>query len=519
MESDKSDGSEELNFKINRTTSTKKSALSSLTYTSPFSGRIRTIDKGAVGYVFDILSSKLNDQQNSLQTVLTTFSKEKKKKIEDLSLNNLLEFAQSFNKNPNFEKQKPNKQVFTLLHELDLNLKRLSKSLHDPSINPHKSQDLFENDTEESMDNFLKLFPEWKVERMLGSGACGVVFAADHPVTKETLFAIKKTNLNLNPAVYYYAVIKVFKLIDHPYIIKYYGCEIIEDHIYLFMEYCNEGSIYDKIYKSPENELLGPGIHDNELRKLYIKQTLEALVYLHGHDVIHRDLKPANLLIKDGVLKLADFGAAKLWYKCCDKEHNDNNMSGSPCYLAPEVITDTQEMGPKGARDIWAVGCLLFEMVLGKEPWYQIDNIWSLYYLMGTWASRTRDFKSETSDDTPIQMLRGCRVCDDFESDDESQFGSENSEVVEDLVEENANKQVNLEETAENLKKDVGCGIFDINCIKTAKNITNPLITIAVNSKRFSADALDFLNLTLQWTPENRPTAFELLNHPYIKDV
>ncbi len=58
--------------------------------------------------------------------------------------------------------------------------------------------------------------------------------------------------------------------------------------------------------------------------------------------MIHRDLKPANLLLCNGVIKLADFGAAKLWYKHGNVK-GDNNMSGSPCYLAPEIITNTQE--------------------------------------------------------------------------------------------------------------------------------------------------------------------------------
>jgi len=461
------------------------------------------------------------------------------------NVNELLQFATKCRQT--LTREKPSKQVFTILHELDLNLKQLAGSVHDTvvknantaasdvSISSASEENLFENI---DMDNveFFKEFPDWEVERELGRGACGIVYAAEHPETHEILFAIKKTALNLNPAVYYYAVIKVFKLMSHKNIIKYYGCDICENEIFLFLEYCNQGSVYDAIYKTPDalNPDIGPGIKDPVLVQQYITQTLEALVYLHGHDIVHRDLKPANLLLHNGALKLADFGAAKLWYKSSDKQLTGNSMSGSPCYLAPEVITDTQELGPKGARDIWAVGCLLYEMVLGREPWDQLDNIWSLYYLIGVWAQRTREMKSEIEPNAPFQMLRGCKVCDKFESDDESQF----SESDDDETSEDEEDEESLSSSGEiganpapRIMRDfiesqidyepphlIGpCGIMDINCIRTAKEISNPLLTLAVKSNKFSEDALDFLNLTLQWTPENRPSASDLLGHPYIK--
>jgi serine/threonine protein kinase len=93
--------------------------------------------------------------------------------------------------------------------------------------------------------------------------------------------------------------------------------------------------------------------------------------------------------LHNGRIKLGDFGAAKLWIK----GNPAGNMAGSPCYLAPEVITAGQELGPKGARDVWALGCLLFEMVLGRRPWLELDNVSSLYFLIGTWSLRASDSK------------------------------------------------------------------------------------------------------------------------------
>jgi serine/threonine protein kinase len=203
-------------------------------------------------------------------------------------------------------------------------------------------------------------------------------------------------------------------------------------------------------------------------------------------------------------------------------------MAGSPCYFAPEVINDTKEMGPKGAQDIWALGCLLYEMVLGREPWDQLDNIWSLYYLIGIWGQRAREMKSELEEHdgtTPFQMLRGCRgnsnqvnpslVCEDFDSDDESNFTSSGDD------EDRPVCQIRPTERAKRLSREDypvndGIGIMDIKSVQSAKEISNPLLSIAVESDLFSEEALDFLNLTLQWTPENRPIARELLKHPFV---
>ncbi len=81
-----------------------------------------------------------------------------------------------------------------------------------------------END-EAHLDFFNSVFPDWYVGNVLGSGATGVVYAGADPETDETLFAIKKSKsgkLLMNKMVYQ-AIIKVFRLMNHPNIIQYYG--------------------------------------------------------------------------------------------------------------------------------------------------------------------------------------------------------------------------------------------------------------------------------------------------------
>ena len=91
------------------------------------------------------------------------------------------------------------------------------------------------------------------------------------------------------------------------------------------------------------------------------------LEFLHNKHIVHRDLKPENILIDSkGSLKLSDFGFAKVvenkTYTCC----------GTPEYMAPEMILCR---GHDKSVDYWALGCLLYELLVGIDPFNDADPI------------------------------------------------------------------------------------------------------------------------------------------------
>jgi serine/threonine protein kinase len=149
--------------------------------------------------------------------------------------------------------------------------------------------------------------------------------------------------------------------VDHPGIVRILGTGDHEGTPFIAMEYVRGTDL--------KRVLADRGALPVELALKYAIQAAEALVAAHDAGVIHRDLKPSNVLLTpEGHIVLVDFGIAKR--RTTDSRDGDvltsaREVLGTPAYLSPEQL----EHGLADERsDVWALGCLLYEMAVGAPP-------------------------------------------------------------------------------------------------------------------------------------------------------
>lgn len=138
----------------------------------------------------------------------------------------------------------------------------------------------------------------------------------------------------------------------HPNVVTLHDSFVIAEDNFMIYELCEPDSLKTRLRAE------GPW-NDEKIIEL-AKSMVLALDYLHGIGIIHRDIKPDNILVRDGQIKLADFG---LCYR--GSEHYDNDLIGSPAYLAPEIF---KSRFYSEKSDVYALGVSLFEMCTGKFP-------------------------------------------------------------------------------------------------------------------------------------------------------
>ncbi len=148
---------------------------------------------------------------------------------------------------------------------------------------------------------------------------------------------------------------------DHPNIIKLY--EVYEDnrYIYLIMEECSGGELFDRILDRITNKSM---FSEKEAAVIF-RQMVSAICYCHAQGICHRDLKPENLLFLDSSnespLKVIDFGLSRIFNKA------DNKMTtkvGTAYYVSPEVLSGDYDE----KCDVWSSGVILYILLTGDPP-------------------------------------------------------------------------------------------------------------------------------------------------------
>ncbi|KAK1440498.1 hypothetical protein QVD17_06326 [Tagetes erecta] len=223
----------------------------------------------------------------------------------------------------------------------------------------------------------------WRRGELIGCGAYGQVYMGMNLDSGE-LLAVKQVSIAANCAsnektqVHIRELeeeVKLLKNLSHPNIVRYLGTVREEETLNILLEFVPGGSI---------SSLLGKfGPFPEAVIRMYTKQLLLGLDYLHKNGIMHRDIKGANILVDNkGCIKLADFGASKQVVELANGS-GAKSLKGTPYWMAPEVILQT---GHSFSADIWSVGCTVIEMATGKPPWSQHYHLEAaaIYYIGST---------------------------------------------------------------------------------------------------------------------------------------
>jgi len=206
--------------------------------------------------------------------------------------------------------------------------------------------------------------------REIGHGSFGAVYYARHNITNEVV-AIKKMSYNGKQSIEKWQdIVKEIRFLTrltHPNCIKYHGCYLKEQIVWLVMEYCL-GSTSDiiEVHKCP--------LREDEISAI-CSGVINGLHYLHLQDRIHRDIKAGNILVTDnGDIKLADFGSASI-------KSPANSFVGTPYWMAPEVILAMDEGQYDGKVDVWSLGITCIELAERKPPYFNMNAMSALYHI------------------------------------------------------------------------------------------------------------------------------------------
>jgi serine/threonine-protein kinase len=202
----------------------------------------------------------------------------------------------------------------------------------------------------------------YAIERELGEGGMATVYLADD-LKHERKVALKVLKPELAAVVgaeRFLAEIKTTANLQHPHILPLFDSGEAASFLFYVMPHIQGESLRERIDREKQLPV-------DEAVKI-ATDLAEALDYAHRHKIIHRDIKPANILIHEGRPLIADFGIALAVGVAGGGRLTETGLSvGTPHYMSPEQATGDQAVGV--ATDIYALGAVLYEMLIGDPPY------------------------------------------------------------------------------------------------------------------------------------------------------
>jgi serine/threonine-protein kinase ULK/ATG1 len=197
------------------------------------------------------------------------------------------------------------------------------------------------------------------MNHLLGKGSYASVFRG-RLLSDDTPAAVKVIDKRIFANQYnlknIHCEIEIMKKMEHDNIVRLLDVYQTSNNMYILTECCEDGDLRTYLKRKkrlPENEALA-----------FLRDVLRGFEYMTRRDIMHRDLKPANILIKDGKLKISDFGFARN----LDQGESTilKSIVGTPLYMSPQILNHQRYTNKS---DLWSVGLIYYEMLHGCTPW------------------------------------------------------------------------------------------------------------------------------------------------------
>ena len=215
------------------------------------------------------------------------------------------------------------------------------------------------------MDTITKLNAalsgRYEIEREIGAGGMATVYLA-RDVRHDRRVALKVLKPELAAVIgaeRFLVEIKITANLQHPHVLPLHDSGLVDGTVFYVMPYVEGESLRARIAREKQLPI------DAALR--ITTEVASALDYAHRHGVIHRDIKPDNILLHDGSALVVDFGIALAVSSAGGNRMTETGLSlGTPHYMSPEQAMGEREISLKS--DIYALGCVLYEMLIGEPP-------------------------------------------------------------------------------------------------------------------------------------------------------
>jgi Tol biopolymer transport system component len=200
----------------------------------------------------------------------------------------------------------------------------------------------------------------YEIERELGEGGMATVYLArDERHNRNVALKVLKPELAaVVGAERFLAEIETTANLQHPHILPLFDSGEADSFLFYVMPYIEGESLRERLEREKQLPV--------EEAVRIASDVAEALQVAHERGVIHRDIKPANILLSGGRPLVADFGIALAVGSAGDRLTETGLSVGTPYYMSPEQATGDQPVG--AASDTYALGCVLYEMLVGEPP-------------------------------------------------------------------------------------------------------------------------------------------------------